>query len=100
MYTMAIQRTFPNELGIAFSGLNACKKYLADNGFSIGAMQRDYPMAVQKGDVMISKWRNLDHRERQLVDGVVEAVGGFRMGAARLTLSDASAPHDFKPMEG
>ena len=93
---MAIQRTFINELGIAFSGLNACKKYLADNGFSVGAMQRDYPMAVQKGDVMIAKWQNLTRYERQLVDGVIEAVGGFRMGAARLTLSDDTAPDDMK----
>jgi len=93
---MAIQRTFPNELGIAFSGLNACKKYLADHGFSIGSMQRDYPMAVQKGDVMIAKWKNLNHYEKQLVDGVVEAVGGFRMGAARLTLSDSVAPQDMQ----
>ena len=91
---MAKQYTFKND-GTDHSGLRACQSYLKEHGFSYGAMQRDDPMAVFKGEVAIAKWRNLNHYEKQIVDGTIESVGGFRNGGARLTLSDLVAPDEF-----
>lgn len=63
-------KTFKNN-GETFSGISAAKKFLEEKGFSVGSMQRSSPMGVMKGDILISKWRNLDAEDILQLDGAI-----------------------------
>ncbi len=69
---MANVMTFKNT-GEDFSGYNAAEKWLRDNGYSCGPMQAGSPTGFAKGDVAISKWRNIRAHEFHLLDGRIEA---------------------------
>jgi hypothetical protein len=83
-----IKKTFPNT-GSDFSGLYAAKDWLAENGYSYGSLQRGDPIGVLKGDFAIAKWRNLNQKEVDELDGVLTPqFGSFRTDAAILMLNE------------
>lgn len=55
-----------------FAAYNAAEKWLTDQGYSVGSMQREAPVGFKKGDYSIAKWRNLDNEDKALLDGVIE----------------------------
>lgn len=69
MKEVKFTKQFPND-GDAFSGVNAALDFLRQKGFSVGSMQRGDPMGIAKGDVYISKWRNLG-KDVELLDGKI-----------------------------
>lgn len=95
---MPTQKHFPNTgPDFDFTGIRACFAWLTEHGFSHGSMQREDPIGVAHGDADIAKWRNIDHRARLLLDGVIEPFDfGWRgeHGGAVLTLRDAVVPKD------
>lgn len=55
-----------------FVAFSAATKWLDDNGYSYGSMQREAPIGVMKGKFLISKWRGLSRAEIKELDGVIE----------------------------
>lgn len=82
--TIRTTKTFP-ATG-TFEAHSAACKFLAENGYSVGSMQRGAPIGVAKGDADISKWRNLGEDVRDL-DGVMVS-DDFREGSVTVYLSE------------
>lgn len=61
--------------GSTFSATYEAEKWLADNGYSVGSMQRGEPRAIFKGGHCIPKWRNLNVKERAAADGLMTGNG-------------------------
>jgi len=57
-----------------FEAMHAAEQWCADNGYSVGSMQRDDPRGLLKGDCDISKWRNLSAVDRFELDGTMSPV--------------------------
>lgn len=53
-----------------FGAFYAAEKWVRENGYSVGSMERDRPIGLAKGDYYISKWRNLGE-DKLLLDGVI-----------------------------
>lgn len=82
---MTWERTFT---GVdSFQAIEAARTYLRERGYSVGVMCGDLPMAIMKGDYLIAKWRNLDSKERAMVDGRIE--GDMRNGPVTVYLREA-----------
>lgn len=62
--------------GEDFSAFNEASEFLTKHGFSSGSMQREAPIGLMKGDVMISKWRNLSKSDIETLDGVIKFPEG------------------------
>lgn len=45
------------------------------SGYSYGSLQADAPTGLLRGDVVISKWRNMTQKQRDELDGVIDAPG-------------------------
>jgi hypothetical protein len=69
--------------GETFSAKYEAERWLIENGYSIGSSSIDGPQGVVKGDVYISKWRNMTKIEQKEMDGVLYAD---REGSAHLIL--------------
>lgn len=92
---MSQRYEFRNQNDEDFTGLSAAKAWLSERGFSHGSMERENPIGVLHGNYEIAKWRNMDNRERLLLDGMIEPLNGSWRGphgGAVLTLRDAVAP--------
>lgn len=68
--------TFPDQG--TFAAVGAACKWLSENGYSYGSMQRGAPIGIMKGDYAISKWRNLSAADVADLDGYMQ--GDFRNG--------------------
>lgn len=57
----------------AFDVINEAERFLKEQGYAIGSMCRDEPMAFAKADKVsyIAKWRNIDENEYPMMDGVL-----------------------------
>lgn len=69
-----------------FGAVTNAQNFLKENGYSVGSMQRHAPIGVAKGDVDISKWRNLGPDVKDL-DGVMVS-DSFREGSVTVYLSE------------
>ena len=79
-------KTFKND-GNGFSAYSAAEKWLKENGYSYGPMQAGAPTAIAKGDVAITKWRNIRPFEYPRLAGQIED-GDHRNGEVVVTLKD------------
>jgi hypothetical protein len=61
-----------------FEACRKAEKWCNENGFSVGSMQGPSPRGILKGDIMISKWRNMSHKELGQLDG--KMTGDMRNG--------------------
>lgn len=64
--------------GEAFEPMRQAEDWLAENGFSVGSMQRDAPRGILKGAHDIEKWREYSKREQEQFDGLM--TGDMRNG--------------------
>ena len=64
-----------------FAAVRNATKFVKDKGYSIGSMQRNYPIAIVMGDAYISKWFNLKE-DKEKIDGVIIPATEFREGGA------------------
>jgi hypothetical protein len=72
-----------------FEALNKAKDWCSENGYSYGSLQADAPIGFLKGDFQIAKWRNLSKKERDGLDGIMDAPGRtYRTGPVTITLSN------------
>ena len=55
--------------GKTFSAYYAACGWLRENGYSCGPTSIDGPAGIVKGDVYISKWRNMSKQEQESLDG-------------------------------
>lgn len=62
--------------GEAFSAYHEAETFLKSKGFSLGSMQREAPIGIVKGDIHISKWRNLSPEDILNLDGAMTFNGG------------------------
>lgn len=67
------------EKGGTFVAISKAQKYLEKNGYSYGSMQREAPIAIAKGDVSISKWRDIGD-DIGRIDGWILPEPDFREG--------------------
>lgn len=61
-----------------FEAMRSAEQWCADNGYSVGGMQRGDPRGLLRGDYAIAKWRNLSRQERAELDG--QMTGDMRNG--------------------
>lgn len=82
-----------NETG-DFRSFYAAEKWCTENGYSVGSMQRDFPIGIHKGDWQIPKWLNMNSEDRDGLDGYMES-NDFRTGTVRIVIKDkAEVNHD------
>lgn len=72
-----------------FGAINKAMAYLSENGFSYGSMQCDSPIGFYHGNASISKWQNMNIKEKQMLDGIIVPIGDFRDGGARILFFSA-----------
>lgn len=82
---MAFKKVF-DQAG-TFQALDACRRWLDENGYSYGSSSAMHPIPVLKGDWCIAKWRNLTKAEIKALDGSV--TGEIREGPVTLYLKQA-----------
>lgn len=80
-----MKKSFQNT-GKDFSGTYAAEKWCKENDISFGAMQKDEPRGLKRGDCLIAKWRNLSNEDRKSLDGVMTGVP--RYGTIQVYLYD------------
>jgi hypothetical protein len=68
----------------AFEAMTAAETFLRTAGFSIGSNERGSPRGIMFGDYDISKWRNLNARERLALHG--RATGNMREGPVEIRI--------------
>jgi hypothetical protein len=68
--TMVNRKEFPRS-DQAFRSFHAAEVFCKEQGFSVGRMQRDSPIGIKRGEWDIQKWRNLDRKDRKLMDGAI-----------------------------
>lgn len=61
----------PDNDDFAFDIITDVRDHLKSEGFNIGSMCRDEPMAISKQCTYIAKWRNIDYDEYNKMDGVI-----------------------------
>jgi len=79
--------------GDAFSGWNAAKAWLKENGWVAGATQRGSPSGIMPAHrfYAVAKWRNLNEAERADLSGRLVAVSGSpRNDDCRIIWGDAT----------
>jgi len=69
-----------------FGAFYAAEKWLRDNDYSTGSMEREKPIGIAKGDCSISKWSNLGADVKEL-DGVI-ASGSKRCSDVTVIIFD------------
>jgi len=67
-----------------WAAVSEAERFLADRGFSVGAMQGPAPRAIMYGDYLISKWRNL--RPADIAENHGVMVGNMRNGPVTITI--------------
>lgn len=69
---------FDGEDGEEVEARTAAEAWCAEQGISVGRLQRRAPRGLAWGDYDIAKWRGLDRYDRERLDGRMEYVGGIR----------------------
>ena len=70
-----------------FMAYRSAEAWAKEHGYSSGSMCSPEPTALFKGDHYVAKWRNLNKKERESVDGVI--TGEYRNGPVKITLYEA-----------
>ncbi len=65
--------------GNDFKNIHTASDRLRDEGYSLGSMCRDEPIAFAKGERYIAKWRNIGYEDYPKMDGVLMS-SDFRNG--------------------
>lgn len=81
---LSIVKTFESN-GESFAAHRNATKWLNDQGYSIGSMERDKPIGVAKGEFYISKWSKLGY-DRSKLDGAMVS-SDFRDGTVIVYLA-------------
>lgn len=79
------KKVFPHT-GEDFSANRDASEWLKENGFSLGAMEREEPRAIVVGDTYIPKWKHLNHIDKENLDGVATS-DNFRTGDITIHLT-------------
>lgn len=74
-----------------FNACNAAERWCEARGIAVGWMQGPDPRGLLMGDYTISKWRNLNARERRGLDGTM--TGDMRSGPVTVTLNGAEVDY-------
>ena len=78
-----VHETKTFEANGTFGAIGNAKKFLTDNGYSVGSMCSDEPIAIKKGDCYIAKWYNLGE-DTPKIDGWILPLSEFREGGCRI----------------
>lgn len=78
-----------------FNAFYAAHHWLRERGYSIGSMCMDMPIGILKGDWCIAKWRNLNAKERNQLDGQLISKD-FRKGPVVIRLKDSATAAEIK----
>lgn len=79
-----MQKIFDNQGD--WAATHAAEKWCKEQSVSVGAMQRDSPRGLKRGDYSIAKWRNLSKEDAILLDGTM--TGDPRNGPITIELKD------------
>lgn len=71
-----------------FQAYSAACKWCEENGYSHGSMQGCSPIGILKGDWTISKWRNLNQKQRDELDGTMSCITSFREAPVHIVLKE------------
>lgn len=77
-------KTF-NQVG-DFEAVHAAEEWCRKNGISVGSTQAGSPIGLLYGDYLISKWRNLNDKAREALDGTM--TGDIRNGPVTINIKD------------
>ncbi|HEX8610206.1 MAG TPA: hypothetical protein VF800_02875 [Telluria sp.] len=67
-----------------FAASRAAEEWLRERGFSFGPSQADGPQAIWHGDCYVSKWRNLNAKDKREMHAVMDGDG--RNGPIKIRL--------------
>lgn len=82
-----ITKRFDHIDGDDFSAYHAAEKWVREQGWSCGSMQRGAPTLIFYGDCDVAKYRNISPDERRSAIGKIEGVDGrFRGGPVTVTV--------------
>ena len=73
-----------------FKAINAAEKWIKKKGYSSGILYRDMPIALKKGDYLISKWHNLTKLEKLDIDGHITSKD-FRHGPVTVEIFETDS---------
>lgn len=79
-----------------FEACRAAEKWCAEHGISVGINQRGDPRGLMYGDYLIMKWRNINPKQRERLDG--RLTGDMRHGPVFLSIKDK--PNDYPRAPG
>lgn len=75
-----------------FKALRMAEEWCKRSGYSIGSLQADAPTGLLRGDVAISKWRNMTQKQREALDGTISAPGRtYRTGPVYVRINRGKA---------
>jgi hypothetical protein len=69
-----------------FNAMQDAEAWCEQNGISVGTMQGSSPRGLLYGDFAISKWRNLDERNKFDLDGTM--TGDMRNGPVVVSIRE------------
>ena len=73
-----------------FEAAALAEAWCMNRGVSIGPLQRGAARGLMRGDVVISKWRNMTDAERNQLDG--RMTGDMRTGPVEIWMRDDVTP--------
>ena len=68
-----------------FGAFYEAQESMRGQGYSVGSMCRDAPIALTKGDTHVAKWRNIDFEDWYKIDGLIVSKD-FREGNVAVIL--------------
>ena len=71
-----------------FEAYDAAKSWCIANGYSCGFMQNPEPTGLLKGQWIIAKWRNLNKKQRDELDGTMSCVTSFREAPIHVVIKE------------
>jgi hypothetical protein len=81
-----------------FEANNAAEAWCRKMGISVGAMQGGEPRGLVWGNALIAKWRNLDQKDRDALDGRMEFPAGRpRRSPVVVAIADPRDPVEVDP---
>lgn len=81
-----------------FEACTAAEAWCRKFGVSVGGMQSSDPRGLWWGEADISKWRNLDEDDVEMLDGRMEfPSGSCRRGPATIEITDPRRPDEIDP---
>ncbi len=69
-----------------FEACNAAERWLTEQGYSVGEMERTNPRGIVRGQFYVTKWSRYSRQQHSNFDG--RMTGDFRSGPVYVEIKD------------